>query len=338
MNEVQSKIDQLLDSRFVTELLALRCDEGRIAGHATGFYLNNADLESMRSLLDPAEQHDDVGQIGCYRALPVCPNSERKADGDPFSEYRGVTFTYWVYREVLPASSYREWLSESKVDESKKRAGFEALDAYESLAGRTTIVVDDLKPLAFAARSRYQASWDIGIRFLSRLAAKHPSARECLTVLMTTGTAAEKVRVLGALSDHLPKSFCLTLIRRGLNDRGKRVRQSAANVARCFLLLELVDELGRIAGAESDPETKWQFEHAVALIRDGYHVYKDAHGSEAFVVRISDGYPAELLYPGAGWCSVEDVKQRGPKAVAEEIRRRASRSDAKWRPFRWPAE
>src|SRR6202020_410550 len=54
MNDVQAKIDKLLDSRFVTNLLALQSDEGCLAGLATGFYLAVSDLETLRPLLNPA--------------------------------------------------------------------------------------------------------------------------------------------------------------------------------------------------------------------------------------------------------------------------------------------
>lgn len=338
MNDVQTKIDRLLDSRFVTELLALRCDEGCIAALATGFYLEAADLETIRPLLDPAHHHADVGQVGCYRAKPVCPKAKWKANGQPFAEYQGILFTYWVYREVLPVSEYREWLQKGKEEASKKRPAFEALDTYEILAARSTINKEELAPMLEAARSRYMVSWDIGMRFLSRLAAKHSTARECMADLMMTGKAAEKIHVLGALWDHLPKSFCVNLVRQGLNDRSKLVRQAAANVARCLILSEMIDELCRAAAEERDPETKWQIEHAVALIRDGYHLYNRPDGTEAFVVRISDGFPAELLYPGAGWCTDADIKQKGPRAVAEEIRRQTSDTDPTRRPFNWPPE
>ncbi len=337
MNDVQAKIDKLFDRRFVTDFLGLRSDEGYIAGCPTCFYLDDADLTELRPLLDPAHHHADVGQIGCYHAMPICLKSRWKANGGPFAEYQGILFTYWIYREISPVSSYREWLQTQKEDEAKKRPAFNALDAYEALAKRARITQEDLNPLLEAARSRYMVSWDIGMRFLSRLAARHSIARECMADLMLAGKAAEKVRVLGALWDHLPKSFCLNLIRQGLQDRSKRVRQTAANVARCLILSELVEELHQATNLESDADTKFQFELAVALIRDGYHLYQcPVDGTEVFVVRTSDGYPARLLYPGPGWCTEADIKHKGPKAVADELRRQ--NAGATERPFKWPQE
>ena len=333
MNDVQARIERLLDTRFVTELLGLRSDEGCIRGHATCFFLDEADLEELRPLLDPPQHHADVGQVGCYHANPVCPKAEWTANGRDFAEYQGILFTYWVYREVQPVSAFRDWLHARREDESKKRHALNALDAFETLAERGTITRNDLAPVVEAARSRYFVSWDIGMRFLSRLAAKHSVAREVMADLMLTGTAAERVRGLRSLWDHLPKSFCLNLIRQGLRDRSKRVRQAAADHALCLILSEMVDELSQAASVETDGETRWQMEHAVALIRDGYHLFTRPDGTETFVVRISDGFPAKLLYPVPGWCSEADIKRKGAKAVAEEVRRQTS--GATDRPFRW---
>ena len=332
MNDVQASIEKLLDPRFVTDYLGLQSDEGYIAGHATCFFLDEADLERIRPLLNPPDHHADVGQVGCYHAKPVCSKAKWKADGQPFAEYQGIVFTYWVYREVLPVSSFREWLDEQRDDESRKRPAYKALDTFEALAERSSIAKEALAPMVEAARSPYVVAWDIGMRFLSRLGAKHPAAREVMGELMSKGKAAEKVRVLGALWDHLPKSFCLTLIRQGLKDRSKRVRQSAADVARCLILSEMIEDLCQAGSVEREAVTKWQIEHAVALIRDGYHLYVGPDGRETFVVRISDGFPARLLYPGPGWCTEDDIKQKGPKADAEEVRRQSLATE---RPFRW---
>lgn len=336
MNDIHQKIDRLFDPRFVTDFLGLQCDEGCIAAHVTCFYLAKADLADIRPFLDPAHLHADVGQIGCYRAKPVCAKGKWEANGEPVAEYKGIRFTYWVYREVLPVSSFREWLEQRKEVEDKKRPAIQALDAYEALADRQAISKEEMAPLVEAARSRYSVSWDIGMRFLSRLGAKHLAAREVMADLLRTGKAAEKVRVLGSLWDHLPKSFCIGLLRQGLKDRSKTVRQTAANVARCLILSELVDELCDAADVEQNPQTKWQMQHAAALIRDGYDLYKRPDGSEAFVVRISDGFPAKLLYPGEGWCTAEVIKRRGAKAVAEELR--WQNAGATERPFRWAKE
>jgi hypothetical protein len=110
------------------------------------------------------------------------------------------------------------------------------------------------------------------------------------------------------------------------------VRGAAANVCRCFILTEMLDDLRQAASAEADPATKWEMELAVGLIRDTYFVYARPDGSRAFVVRLSDGIPASMLWPGPGWCTPEDIDRRGPSAVAEEIRRTNGRTA---RPFRW---
>jgi hypothetical protein len=340
MNDVRTRIERLLDTRFVTDYLGLRSDEGYIAGHATCFYLEELDLEKLRPDLNPPHYHADVGQVACYNALPVCPMANRKENGQPYAEYQGIFFTYWVFREVLPPSSFREWLGERKEDESKKKPAFKALDTYDVVAKRIRIGKEELAPIVDAARCRYFVSWDIGMTFLSRLGWKHSVARDVMADLMLTGKADEKVRLLATLTDHLPKSFCLNLLRRGLKDRSKFVRRTAAEVSRRLILSEIVDELCQAAGVERDaeagwPNTKWQLQHAIALIRDGYDLYKRPDGSEAFVVRISDGFPATLHYPGPAYTE-EDIRQRGAKVVAEEVRRQ--NASATMRAFNWPSE
>ncbi len=154
--------------------------------------------------------------------------------------------------------------------------------------------------------------------------------------LMGSGRANLRVRALGLVHDGLPKAFCVELVRQRLTDRSKRVRQVAANVARCFILSDLLPDLDHAAGVERDPDTRFQLEYAAALIRDVYFVYPRADGSEAFVIRVWDGYPAELLYPGDGWCTPADIAERGHRAVAEDIRRYIfSRQRPGRRPFRW---
>ena len=71
----------------------------------------------------------------------------------------------------------------------------------------------------------------------------------------------------------------------------------------------------------------------IGLVRDGHFVYARPDGSRAFVVRVSDGYPSSLVYPSPDLCTEADIDERGPAAVAEEIRRFVgNRQD---RPFRW---
>jgi hypothetical protein len=335
MNDVQQRMERLCDTGFVTDYLELRTEEGYVAGHATCFYLNEPDLENLRPVLNPAKYHADVGQVACYHALPVCLRTTWKAKGQPFAEYQGILFTYWVYREVLPVSEFRDWLRARKEDESKKWPAFIALDTFEALASRSTISKEDLGPVVEAACSRYFVSWDIGMTFLSRLAWTHPAAREVMASLMRTGKADARVHLLGTLSDHLPKSICVELIRQGLKDRSKVVRRTAAGVSRCLILSEMVDELCQVASVERDAETRWQMRHAVALIRDGYDLYNRPDGSEAFVVRISDGFPAKLLWPGPGYTEA-DISEQGARAVAEEVRRQ--NASATQRPFKWPRE
>lgn len=232
----------------------------------------------------------------------------------------------------LRVSSYRKCLREGREDQSKKRPAERALDCFEALKKRMAIRGEELAPILEAARSPYAIAWDIGLHFLCRLAAAHEVARDGMRDLMAGGKARVRMYLLAVLHDRLPKEFCIELIRRGLADTSKRVREVAADQARILILHELLPDLIRSAEAEPEAEMKFAMNWAIALIRDRYFVYTGPDGSRAFVVRISDGYPAELLYPGEGWCTEADLDERGPKAVAEEIRRTSGRTQ---RRFRW---
>lgn len=234
----------------------------------------------------------------------------------------------------LPVSSYREWLRERREDQSKKILAERAMDAFEALKNREKIGADDLTPIIEAARSPYLVAWDIGMHFLCRLAAGYEVARDSMRDLMACGKSQVRVNLIAVLHDRLPKEFCIEIIRRGLADESKRVREIAADRARILILHELLPDLIRREADELEPKMKFAMKWAISLIRDCYFVYHRPDGSRAFVVRISDGCPAELLYPGPGWCTQADIDERGPKAVAEEIRRVSGRTQ---RRFRWDA-
>jgi hypothetical protein len=232
----------------------------------------------------------------------------------------------------LPVSSYREWLRDRREDRPKKLLAERAMDAFEALEHRKTIRADDLAPIIEAARSPHMVAWDIGMHFLCRLAAAHDVAREAMRNLGAYRKSGVRSNLILVLHDRLPKEFCIEMIRRALTDKSKRVRGLAADQARILILHELLPDLTRRADHEVEPKLKFAMKWAIALIRDRYFVYPRPDGSQAFVVRISDGCPAQILYPGPGWCTQADIDERGPKAVAEEIRRVSGQTQRK---FRW---
>jgi hypothetical protein len=237
--------------------------------------------------------------------------------------------------EGLPVADYRAWLAQRREEAAKKAAGVAALDAYESLASRESLAESDLSPILEAARSRYFVSWDIGLQFLCRLGARHEVARQAMRELFLAGRADLRGRVLACVHDRLPKPFCIELVRRGLADRSKNVRGTAANVCRGYLLAELLPDLARAAENETDAATAFEMSCAIALIRDGYFVYRRPDGSQALMVRISDGFPAETMWPGPDWWPNSNVDDAGARSIAAQVRQLHGRTP---RPFRWDAE
>jgi hypothetical protein len=161
MNDIQSRIEKLLDSRFVTDYLSLKSDEGHIAAHVTCFYLDKSDLEAIRPHLNSPTHHADVGQVGCFRALPVCAKDMRTPKGQPFANYSNVLFTYWIYREIPPLSEFRDWVAEQHESKAKTKCANQALNAFETLSGRAAIDARDYyqylrlrnRPILFAGIS-----------------------------------------------------------------------------------------------------------------------------------------------------------------------------------------
>jgi hypothetical protein len=232
----------------------------------------------------------------------------------------------------LPVSDYREWVRQRPDDRSKKPLAEGAMDTFEALANQKAIEPDDLTPIIDAARSPYIVAWDIGMHFLCRVAAIHEVGRNAMRNLLACGKAQVRVNLITELHDRLPKEFCIELIRRGLVDRSKRVREAAADKARILILHELLPDLKRCEEDELQAEMKLAMNWAIALIRDGYFVNTLPDGSKSLVVRISDGYPAQLFSPGPSYCQQANIDERNPQAAAEEIRRVHGRTERK---FRW---
>ena len=59
-----------------------------------GFWLSDADLESIRPNLRRDQDYPDVGEVGRYRSVPVWPASESPAERSPWGLFEGVWFAY----------------------------------------------------------------------------------------------------------------------------------------------------------------------------------------------------------------------------------------------------
>src|SRR5262249_21747056 len=235
--------------------------------------------------------------------------------------------------EAIPVSQYRDWLRKRKEDEAKKAPAYLALDTYECLADQTAITKEDVAPIFAAARSRYFIAWDVGMTFLVRLAEEHLAARHIMGDIMSSGKAQEKVRVLALLCDRLPRTFCVGLIRQGLHDRGRFVREQAAERCDRLLLTEVLSELVVCAAGEKHPETRFAMEFHIGMMRDGYFMYDRPDGSRALAVRL-DGTPGGWCWPGQ--VTPADIERKGIQTIIAEVREQQSFLTS--RPLRWSVE
>jgi hypothetical protein len=203
---------------------------------------------------------------------------------------------------------------------------------YETLIHRETVTEEEIAPVVEAARSPYLVSWDIGLRFLCRLGARYEGARQAMRRLMETGKADLRGRTLASTHDRLPKDFCIELVRRGLADRSKSVRTVAGQVCLRLLLTEMLPELEQAARSEPHPKSKFDLEWSIGLLRDAFFLYPRPDGSQALVVRISDGVPLQLVWLSPPWCPESVTDKHQAKIYADEFRR--VRGNTRRR-FRW---
>lgn len=103
-------------------------------------------------------------------------------------------------------------------------------------------------------------------------------------------------------------------------------------MCRRLLLVELLPELIAAAEAETHAIAKLQMEIFVGVLRDGYHIYPDPDGTLRVAVRITDGVPAAMCFPGYGWHPYPITDYGVAKALAERIRRETNVTK---RPLRW---
>ena len=114
--------------------------------------------------------------------------------------------------------------------------------------------------------------------------------------------------------DHLPKSFCLRILRQGLQDRSKEVRRLAAHYSEVLDLIEMLDDLIKLKRTETNANVLDQLEYSVNMFQQGFH-YNKQYGS--FWVRYDDGSVKSVS--GRKY-NREYYESNDLKTVAEEIR------------------
>lgn len=93
---IQERLDRICDAqRGAGEEFGLPRDISFLIGR---FYLNDEDLEQIRSLLKPEPEKPNVGQVGRYRGIAVFPLSARPVappvEELPIAKYEGVFYGY----------------------------------------------------------------------------------------------------------------------------------------------------------------------------------------------------------------------------------------------------
>jgi hypothetical protein len=234
--------------------------------------------------------------------------------------------------EGLPTSCYRDRLAKWSGPQEQKVLACSALDAFDrsSTAGEPTS--DDLESLLAASRSNHHGVWDIGLRMLGRLGSRHRSAVSALEQLYVSSRAMLRCRIVTALSDNLPREFCVKMAKRGLNDNAKSVRVGAGQTCLRLSLAELVAEMERVAQNESCPKAKLDMQCSIGLLRDGFFLWPRPDGTHSFMVRISDGVPLHIVHLCPPWCPEPIFDMEEARPYADEFRRVRGQTRS---PFRW---
>lgn len=184
--------------------------------------------------------------------------------------------------------SYRRWVDKRRDKPETKALAYAALDAYERIKNREFITLEDIEPIATAARCKYLCAWDIGTGFLVLLAKKHPAAQDAIRAIINSPKANERWQILAALQLDLPKSFCLEIIQKALKDKSKHVRSFAVSACDRLDLSELLPQLDNLFEVETDPSHKAGIKSIISMMRNGYEI-QDGESSSFIWVRAPGG-------------------------------------------------
>ncbi|MBW4443181.1 MAG: hypothetical protein KME10_18465 [Plectolyngbya sp. WJT66-NPBG17] len=214
----------------------------------------------------------------------------------------------------MPSSTsrYRDWVDKRNDPLDRKQIAYAALDAYEEIANRDLIQLDDLTPIITAAKSQYMTVWDVGTVFLVRLAETHIAAQGAMLEIMDSPKAKERLHLIWALTARLPEDFRMNIIRKAISDRAKRVRTIAAAKADLFGFKELLLELEAQRDRESDDDVRNTLQFHIVMLRSGYILERDADGNPCLSVRTKNGWTSPRI-------TQEDIDQGRLGSKIEEM-------------------
>jgi hypothetical protein len=127
-----------------------------------------------------------------------------------------------------------------------------------------------------AARNRFRAA-----AILAELTKDYPEAREAVVEMASADEWHLRRRAMRCIGRESPRPFAAEVLRNGLFDDDRGVRDKAVSVAYCLHFTELVEDLARYHRAFPS-ESSWHAEFSLPMLRMGY-VLKDLGGDELMV-------------------------------------------------------
>jgi len=97
------------------------------------------------------------------------------------------------------------------------------------------------------------------------------------------------------MNDRYPRSCCVSILLRLLNDRSALVKDAVAGRIACLNLTELLPSIEQALVREKKLAIQWCYTHVISLMRDGYHYDVRGDGSTLWLY-----YPE--LYPASSPC------------------------------------
>ena len=338
MTTTTQTLNQLLDRKFVAELLTQNAGQEVREQLPRRVLLTESQLAEVKAVLKPLPDHANTGLVGSYQQrLLIC--NDRHPPGPSSDEdilkFQSVSFTFaktpipkheWEW-DVM---GWRQWLDYRHEDISKKQHGYDAVTAYERICQNGELKEQDLAIVFDCARSHYWVSWDVGIQCLGRLAANYEAARESLVKLASEKKAAIRHRAIAILSNRLPKLFCLKVLQHFLEDRSSKNRANAVWRTHTLHLTELLDDLAELQRDETSEDVLEQIDWAFNMLQHGFH-YDKQRG--ALWVRCASG----MKSVGGARYTREHFESTDLEVIVEEIRSKFADSEHPV-DFAWPPE
>jgi len=332
MHKLKKTLDQLSDEEFVTKFLREKLGPDVKRQRAQRVFLTDAQIRKITPLMELIPDSNEPHVAGIYgvpngHIIYTMAGLPDESSGESVQSFQRVKFTY-----RHPVESTQAWLDYRHEADDKKRAGQIALTVQRKLRKRKSISVEDLEPIMEAIRSPYMVSWEPGQSALSKLAGQHSEARDAWESILKERSAKVRGLAFAYLGDHVPKSFCLKLLRQGLQDRSKEIRRLAAHYSRVLDLTEMIDDLIKLQKTETNTDVQNQLEYSIDLFQQGFH-YNKRYGS--LWVRMDNRGVKSM---GGGKYNREYYESHDLKTVAEEIRRDHTNAWEKGRELHWPEE